>query len=191
MELLAEKNCFEFKKILLPDDQNENIQNESFNLEKIAFDELSGSVILSSKNKIVYSGYVDENKYSEAHFLSYYSTLKYEPHKSKIKCISSCFKKPLFATLSSENELSIWNYKTKLLELKKRFEHENITWIDLSPNGLYIAVGLMSRVKVYSISSENLREFKDIQIRNANIVINLINISQYYMSNGLNVGRAL
>ncbi|MES1901909.1 MAG: Cilia- and flagella-associated protein 57 [Paramarteilia canceri] len=98
-------------------------------------------------------------------FFSYYSVFKYITHKKKISHLCCSIKKPYFATCSEDNIIRIWNYKTKSMDLVYKYENEDVTNIDLHPNGLYLALSTLNRLKIYSITIDFLKEIKEIQVR--------------------------
>lgn len=89
-----------------------------------------------------------------------------------------CLQRPLLATCSHEDStIRIWNYKNFGCKLLRMFyfrlkESDNKPLITLSfhPCGYYIAVGCKDKLRFFHVLNNELRPYREIQIKGAHIV---------------------
>jgi len=88
-------------------------------------------------------------------------------HSHEIYCLDVCMRKQNIATLSADNTLRIYDYKTLKQEYEKTFDDKPIH-LSYHPNGLYIVICFSSKVHLYVLQAktiEMIREYtcKDVQ----------------------------
>lgn len=73
-------------------------------------------------------------------------------------------RKAYLATLGRDHTVRIWNYVTNTLELFTAFS-EQVMSLSIHPSGLYLLVGFADKARVYSITVDDLRIAKEINLR--------------------------
>ena len=97
--------------------------------------------------------------------LIYFKEITAGSHHNKIIDVSTCVRKPLITTVSSDQTLKIWNYKNNSCEISKNF-HQDVSCVSLHPNGLHVLVGFADKLRLMNLLLEDLRLFKEFPIRN-------------------------
>jgi len=157
-----------FKQLKLTKDDTVNITNLIKNSTE---DEL---VCYTSSNQLFYidlykceesiMNEMDENNDSDDnHYL--YSQLTQSYHTGGISAMDVCARKSLIATCSKDHTLRIWNYIDHNVELIKYFQEEAYC-LSIHPSGLYIIVGFNDKLRFMNILVDDIRTFKEFNIRN-------------------------
>jgi len=85
-------------------------------------------------------------------------------HHAAITGVDVCIRKPLIATCSIDRSVRVWNFETGALEIYKEFAEEAYS-VALHPSGLYILVGLSDKLRLMNILIDDIRPFKEFNIR--------------------------
>ena len=97
-------------------------------------------------------------------------------HGGPISSMDVAFQRPLIATCSKDDgSIRIWNYLTNKCELGRRFyvKDENdatstakpLLSLAFHPSGYYLAVGFVDKVRLFHIMHNNLREYRELPVK--------------------------
>ncbi|ORX44505.1 WD40 repeat-like protein [Piromyces finnis] len=106
---------------------------------------------------------LDEGGNEDNHYL--FSQLSLSYHTQGISALDICARKSLIATCSKDHSLRIWNYIDNNVELIKYFQEEAYC-LSIHPSGLYIIVGFNDKLRFMNILVDDIRTFKEFNIRN-------------------------
>ncbi|KAG4096896.1 WD40 repeat-like protein [Neocallimastix lanati (nom. inval.)] len=104
-----------------------------------------------------------DNNDSDNHSL--FSQLSLPYHTGGILALDVCARKSLIATCSKDHTLRIWNYIDNSIELIKYYQEEAFC-LSIHPSGLYIIVGFNDKLRFMNILVDDIRTFKEFNIRN-------------------------
>jgi len=88
-------------------------------------------------------------------------------HSNQITGLDVCIRKPLVVTCGKDKTVRIWNYqeKEKKQELSVSFAEEAFC-VAFHPSGFHIIVGFSDKLRLMNVFSNNLKTYKDIQVKN-------------------------
>ena len=79
-------------------------------------------------------------------------------------------RKPLIVTGSEDHTIRVWNYRSFGLELAKMFQEE-IHSVAIHPDGLYIAVGFMDKIRLLNLMIDDMRLFQEFPVRESRVCL--------------------
>lgn len=90
-------------------------------------------------------------------------------HTGRINSIDCSVRKPFLITASSDCSVRVWNTTNNKLEICTFFQQEPKA-VAIHPNGLMAVICFPSKVRVMSVLWNSLRDRRDINFRNGNLV---------------------
>ncbi|CAI2371694.1 unnamed protein product [Moneuplotes crassus] len=90
--------------------------------------------------------------------------LIYDFHSSSVTGLDICIRKQLIVTCSTDQSVRIWNYATKSLEICK-YQSDECFAVSFHPSGFHIAVALTDKILLMNVFSNDLEQYKAIQIK--------------------------
>ena len=99
-----------------------------------------------------------------------FSTLLYPFHSAGVRGLDICIRKPLIVTGSDDHTIRVWNYRSFGMELAKMFQEE-IHSVAIHPDGLYIAVGFMDKIRLLNLLIDDMRLFQEFPVRESRVCL--------------------
>ena len=73
-------------------------------------------------------------------------------------------------TGSDDQTIRVWNFRSFGMELAKRFQEE-IHSVAIHPDGLYIAVGFMDKIRLLNLLIDDMRLFHEFPVRESRVCL--------------------
>jgi len=90
--------------------------------------------------------------------------LIYDFHSGSVTGLDACIRKQLIATCSKDQSVRIWNYASKTMEICK-YQSDECYAVAFHPSGFHLAVALTDKILLMNVFSNDLEQFKAIQIK--------------------------
>ena len=157
------------KKIVFPEKVIARKGEDGYVIKSLCISPAEDLVVALTEDLLLFSYQLKKKEGSHIK-KNVFSTLLYPFHSAGVRGLDICIRKPLIVTGSDDHTIRVWNYRSFGMELAKMFQEE-IHSVAIHPDGLYIAVGFMDKIRLLNLLIDDMRLFQEFPVRESKVCL--------------------